>query len=150
MSLVARKPVFRVFWPGKTQTGLLSSSLKSLDLEDIGIILSRQPTTKVLIRLHRCAGSSVPLLFAYGIRQVFRWQGSYCISKTVMCRLGWAFSVRQSVTFSYEPGHEKMCLMRTTKAQISLRICAVWSAPFVVRCLESIIFLDSIAEISRL
>ena len=30
-----------------------------------------------------------------------------------------------------EPRHEKICLghMRTTKAQISLRILAVWSAP---------------------
>ena len=32
---------------------------------------------------------------------------------------------------SYEPCHEKTCLchMLTTKVQISLRICAVWSAP---------------------
>ena len=32
---------------------------------------------------------------------------------------------------AYEPRHEKTCLchMRTTKAQISLRIRAVWSAP---------------------
>ena len=38
-----------------------------------------------------------------------------------------------------------LCHMRTTKAQISLCIRA-----FVVRCLDSIISLDSIAEISRL
>ena len=31
-----------------------------------GIILSRQRTTKALIRLHRCAGWSASLLFAYG------------------------------------------------------------------------------------
>ena len=53
-----------------------------------------------------------------------------------------------------EPHHEKTCLchMRTTKAQIRLRIRAVWSAPllfaaanlrslisaFIVRCLDSI------------
>ena len=38
-----------------------------------------------------------------------------------------------------------LCYMRTTKAQISLRIRA-----FVVRCLDIIISLNSIAEISRL
>ena len=35
--------------------------------------------------------------------------------------------------FIYEPRHEKtcLCLMRTTKAQISLRIRAFWSAPLL-------------------
>ena len=41
--------------------------LEILDIETRGIILSRQRTTKVLIRLRKCAGWSVPLLFAYGI-----------------------------------------------------------------------------------
>ena len=33
----------------------------------------------------------------------------------------------------YKPGHDKTCLcpMRTTKAQISLRIRAVWSVPLL-------------------
>ena len=39
--------------------------------------------------------------------------------------------------------------MRTTKAQISLRIRAVWSTPLLFAA-YSIISLDSIAEISRL
>ena len=34
-----------------------------------GIILSRQRTTKTLIRLRGCAGWSAPLLFAYGINR---------------------------------------------------------------------------------
>ena len=37
-----------------------------LDLASKGIILSRQRTTKALIRLHGCAGRSASLLFAYG------------------------------------------------------------------------------------
>ena len=41
-----------------------------------GIILSRQRTTKALIRLHGCTGWSAHLLFAYGIRQVFSWRGT--------------------------------------------------------------------------
>ena len=47
--------------------------------------------------------------------------------------------------------HDKTCLcnMRTTKAQISLRIRAVISA-FIIRCLDSIIPLVSISEISSL
>ena len=50
-----------------------------------------------------------------------------------------------------EPHHEKTCLchMRTIKAQVSLRICTVWSASFVC-CLDRIIPLVSIAEISSL
>ena len=37
-----------------------------LDLASKGIILSRQRTPKVLIRLCGCAGWSAPLLLAYG------------------------------------------------------------------------------------
>ena len=40
-----------------------------LDIESSGIILSKQRITKALIRLHGCAGWSVPLLFAYGINR---------------------------------------------------------------------------------
>ena len=41
------------------------------------MIPSRQRTIKALIRLRGCAGWSAPLLFAYGIRQVFSWRGSF-------------------------------------------------------------------------
>ena len=40
------------------------------------LVLSKQRTTKVLIRLRRCAGWSAPLLFAYDIRHIFSWPGS--------------------------------------------------------------------------
>ena len=52
----------------------------------------------------------------------------------------------------YEPGHEKMCLMTYVNikgADQPAHPCRLISA-FVVRCLDSIISLDSIAEISRL
>ena len=42
-----------------------------------------------------------------------------------------------------------LCYMRTTKAQISLRICALISA-FVVRCLDSVMSLVSVTKISSL
>ena len=70
MSLVKRKPV-----PGFSTredsnrpaqlTGLVG--LEILAITSRGIILSRQRTTKALIRLHGCACWSAPLLFAYGI-----------------------------------------------------------------------------------
>ena len=41
--------------------------LEISDIETKDIVLSRQRTTKVLIRLRGCAGWSAPLLFAYGI-----------------------------------------------------------------------------------
>ena len=52
-------------------------SLEISDLDSIAIILSRQRTRKALIRLCGCAGWSASLLFAYGIKQVFSWRGSY-------------------------------------------------------------------------
>ena len=55
-------------------------------------------------------------------------------------------------TITIEPGHEKICLMSYANnkgadqtAHPRNLICA-----FVVRCLDSLIALDSIAEISRL
>ena len=50
--------------------------LEILAKETRDITLSRQRTTKALIRLRGCAGWSAPLLFAYGIRLVFSWPGS--------------------------------------------------------------------------
>ena len=53
---------------------------------------------------------------------------------------------------AYEPGHEKMCLMsygNNKGADQPAHPRSLISA-FVVRCLDSIISLDSIAEISRL
>ena len=50
--------------------------LEILVTEIRDITLSRQRTTKALIRLRGCAGWSVPLLFAYDIRHVFSWPGS--------------------------------------------------------------------------
>ena len=59
------------FWPGKTQTSCstkeASKSHEIANIETKYIRLSRQHTTKVLIRLRRCVGWSAPLLFAYGI-----------------------------------------------------------------------------------
>ena len=52
----------------------------------------------------------------------------------------------------YEPGHEKMCLMSYANnkgADQTAHPRSLISA-FVVRCLDSIISLDFIAEISRL
>ena len=43
----------------------------------IHIILSKQWTTTVLVRLRGCAGWSAPLLFAYDIWHIFAWLGPY-------------------------------------------------------------------------
>ena len=54
-----------------------SQSLEISAIESRDIILFKQRTTKVLIRLRGCAGWSAPLLFAYDIRHIFSWPGSY-------------------------------------------------------------------------
>ena len=43
-----------------------------------------------------------------------------------------------------------LCQMRTTKAQISLRICDSLISAFVVRCLDSVMSLVSVTKISNL
>ena len=45
------------------------------------MLSKKRKKTRVLIRLHGCAGWYVPLLFAYGITPVFSWRGSYFICK---------------------------------------------------------------------
>ena len=55
-------------------------------------------------------------------------------------------------TYIYEPGHEKMCLMSYANNKGADQPAHSHSliGAFVVRCLDSIVPLDSIAEISRL
>ena len=54
-------------------------NLETLDIASIHIILSKQRTTKVLIRLRGCTGWYAPLLFAwyYAIRHIFTWRGPH-------------------------------------------------------------------------
>ena len=70
MSLVTRKPVFWVFEQVRLKpacAGIEASyRFEISDIETRDIVLSRQRTTKVLIRLRGCAGWYAPLLFAYG------------------------------------------------------------------------------------
>ena len=53
---------------------------------------------------------------------------------------------------TFEPGHEKMCLKSYADNKAADQPAHPRSliSAFVVRCLDSIIYLDSIAEISRL
>ena len=59
-----------------------SMRLEILVTETRDITLSRQRTTKALISLRGCAGWSALLLFAYDLRHLFSWPGSYifCVS----------------------------------------------------------------------
>ena len=64
----------------------------------------------------------------------------------------WLKSAICKIINANEPGHEKMCLMSYANnkgADQPAHPCSLISA-FVVRCLDSIISLDSIEEISRL
>ena len=80
MSLVTRNPVFGVCDQGRLKPACAATEARQRfeisDIETRGIILSRQWTTKALIRLRGCAGWSAPLLFAYGITG-FSWSSSY-------------------------------------------------------------------------
>ena len=71
MSLVTRKSVFWVFNQVRHKPACAATEaswrLEIWDIETKDIILSRQWTTKVLIRLRGCAGWTAPLLVAYDI-----------------------------------------------------------------------------------
>ena len=80
ISHVVRKPVFGVSDQVRLKPACSATeatlTLEILDIASIGIVLFKQLTTKVLIRLRkcadwRCAGLSAPLLFAYGINRFY-------------------------------------------------------------------------------
>ena len=60
MGLNVKKPVFRISDEERLNPISSATVVVSLDM-----ILSKKQITKVLISLHRCAGWSAPLLFAY-------------------------------------------------------------------------------------
>ena len=122
-----------------------SYNFETLDITSMHIILSKQRTTKVLIRLRGCTGWSAPLLFAYGIRHMFAWPGpnsvgpyqtgpsgalfaQTCVSENLGSL---RFHKRYTLYMSRAMRKGVLCHMRTTKAQISLCIRAVWSAPLL-------------------
>ena len=78
-SHITRKPVFGMCNQGRFKLVCAVTEtrwrLEISDIETKGIILSRQRTAKVLIRLRLCAAWSMPLLFAYGINRFSH--GSY-------------------------------------------------------------------------
>ena len=87
------------------------------------------------------------------------WRPTYPVSSPVSLRLRWGKKekkllrwVTEWFTLLYEPGHEKMCLMSYANNKGADQPAHPRSliSPFVVHCLDSIISLDSIAEISRL
>ena len=69
LSYVTRKPVFQVCDQLRLKPACsaaeTSQGFEILAIASKGIILSKQQTTKALIRLRGCAGWSAPLLFAY-------------------------------------------------------------------------------------
>ena len=55
------------------------ASLEFSAIESRDIILSKQRTIKMLIRLRRCAVWSAPVLYAFDIRHIYSWPGSYAV-----------------------------------------------------------------------
>ena len=92
MSAVTRKPAFGVFDQVRLKPACSAAEtswrLEISDTENGYIILSRKWTTKVLIRLHRCAGWSAPLLFAHGINR-FSHDEAQIISQSLHEQMFW-------------------------------------------------------------
>ena len=62
-----------------------SQNLETLDTASKYIILSKQRTAKVLIRLRGCTGWTASLMFAYGIKHVFAWPGPFDLFCRKIC-----------------------------------------------------------------
>ena len=107
-----RKPVFEVCDANQPAKLMRLASLEILAIASRDIILSRQQTTKALIRLRRCTGLSVPLLFTYGINR-FSHDMAY-------------------LRFIKTQTNKSQTRQQTTKALIGLRGCAGWSVPLLL------------------
>ena len=86
MSLITRKPVFGVCDHDSLKPACsaieTSYGLEILVIASWCIVLSRQRTTKALIRQRGCAGWSAPLLLAYGINR-FSHDAAHIIALTL-------------------------------------------------------------------
>ena len=138
MSRVKKKTCLWSLRPCKTQTSLLSFRdwLESWNFEFskfrnncLGIILSRQWTTKAMIRLRGCACWFAPLLFAYDIRQVFSWWGSNDFHTIVhfensFCQ-GKFFSKHYTISEFRYHGNIDICFICKQYAEFNTRITEV-------------------------
>ena len=155
MCLVKRKPVFGVFEQVRLKPASAATEasyrLEILDIETGYIILSRQWTIKVLIRLRRCEGWSAPLLVAYGINrfshdvtQVLRHTslGTQCRPRPdcswAVWLSGWARTCKSvSYAICEQQRHRSACV----SAQSDQHLC--------FRCLDSMICIIVISKVSR-
>ena len=77
LGLIVTKPVFRVFDEDPKMTCSVSETVYIFEMFNkagLEIMLFNQRITKELVRMHRCAGWSGPLLFVY-ISEVFWGRG---------------------------------------------------------------------------
>ena len=113
MSLVTRKPVYGVFdqvWLKPIWAATEASyRLEISDIKTRDFILSRQWTTKVLIRLHECAGWSAPLVFAYGINR-FSQNMAHIIIHTVAMYLKFQRNFKAFASFYSATGLKGLSL----------------------------------------
>ena len=86
MGLVTRKPCLVRLNPGLLCYQYCSSNIEILHGANLYIILSDKQITKVLIRLHRCADWSVPLLLAFNKIRFFLQRGPLCYSTWALTR----------------------------------------------------------------
>ena len=144
------KTCLRGLRPVLTQTACTATearySLEKSDIETRGIIPSRQLTTKVLIRLHKCAGWSAPLLFAYDINRFFSWHRSYVVS----CQISHSqLASHHKMKGQFHMSHLLLPYANSKGTDQPAHPRSLIST-FVVRCLDSIIPLVSISRISSL
>ena len=147
-------------------------SLEISAIASKGIILSRQRTAKALNRLCGCAGWSAPLLFAYVINR-FSHDETQFMNWISRCVQGWIFTATEwwmdkpingwKVGLLYhsrcnknhelfEPRHEKNLFLPHANNKGTDQHAHPHSliSAFVISCLDSIIPILAVAELSRL
>ena len=89
-----------------------SMRLEVLVTKTRDITLSRQRTTKALVRLREFAGWSAPFLFAYDIRHVFSWSGS---NKSICAQINFSFYKYTTTQFGWNVKMDKILLKIKSK-----------------------------------
>ena len=139
MSHVMRKPVLDICEQQRCRSACLISTFVVRNLDCIKPLLAKSKISR-LASLCSWASQFESYLVGNPEDKFSRDKAHMvlCLLKSLLvaCRIcvSYTWDFRDGfICIIIEPRHEKTCLchIRTTKAQISLRICAVWSAPLL-------------------
>ena len=132
------KTCLRDLRPGYSKPACAATETKQRleisDKEPRGIILSKQRTTKELIRLRGYAGWSAPLIFGYCINRLSHDVAQICWTSDISLRISW----RIALQFPWATSRENLFMPYANKGAYQPAHPGSLINVFVFRCLDSI------------